>query len=132
MIVNFQDKQPSSPTGYYHVNNQLIYCNVEELCSIEGGWTRQAYLDMSDSTMSCIRYSEVCGRVVFRQEVIYSIRAAMKGAIEAVRPHRPPGSTQFIVEGGQVLLSYPGPTKTSWHPCNSIRNHGNHLVYIIV
>ena len=50
---DIKNKQPSSPTGYYHVNSRLIYCNMEELCSIEGGWTRLAYLDMSDSTMSC-------------------------------------------------------------------------------
>ena len=50
---DIKNKQPSSPTGYYHVNSRLIYCNMEELCGIEGGWTRLAYLDMSDSTMSC-------------------------------------------------------------------------------
>ena len=50
---DIQNKQPSSPTGYYHVNSRPIYCNMDELCGIEGGWTRLAYLDMSDSTMSC-------------------------------------------------------------------------------
>ena len=50
---DIRNKQPSSPTGYYHVNSRFIYCNMEELCGIEGGWTRLAYLDMSDSTMSC-------------------------------------------------------------------------------
>ena len=50
---DIKNRQPSSPTGYYHVNSQIIYCNMEELCGIEGGWTRLAYLDMSDSTMSC-------------------------------------------------------------------------------
>ena len=41
---------PNSPTGYYHVN---IYCNMGELCGTGGGWTRLAYLDMSDSTVNC-------------------------------------------------------------------------------
>ena len=50
---DIKNKQPSSPTGYYHVNSRLIYCNMDEMCGIEGGWTRLAYLDMSDSTMSC-------------------------------------------------------------------------------
>ena len=50
---DIQTKQPSSPTGYYHVNGRFIYCNMDEMCGIEGGWTRLAYLDMSDSTMSC-------------------------------------------------------------------------------
>ena len=44
---------PNSPTGYYHVNSQNIYCNMGELCGTGGGWTRLAYLDMSDSTVNC-------------------------------------------------------------------------------
>ena len=45
--------QPNSPTGYYHVNSRNIYCNMERLCSTEGGWTRLAYLDMSDNAQNC-------------------------------------------------------------------------------
>ena len=44
---------PNSPTGYYHVNSRYIYCNMGELCGTGGGWTRLAYLDMSDSTVNC-------------------------------------------------------------------------------
>ena len=44
---------PNSPTGYYHVNSRTIYCNMDTLCSSSEGWTRIAYLDMSDSTQSC-------------------------------------------------------------------------------
>ena len=44
---------PSSPTGYYHVNSRNIYCNMGELCGTGGGWTRLAYLDMTDSTVNC-------------------------------------------------------------------------------
>ena len=43
----------NSPTGYYHVNSRNIYCNMGELCGTGGGWTRLAYLDMSDSTVNC-------------------------------------------------------------------------------
>ena len=34
---------------------QSIYCNMEgsELCGSRGGWTKLAYLDMSDDTQSC-------------------------------------------------------------------------------
>ena len=90
-----RDSQPNSPSGYYHVNSQIVYCEMGELCNgTEGGWTRLAYLDMTDSTEECppefnllqdgdvracgrsadctsikfpsngISYSEVCGRVV--------------------------------------------------------------------
>uniref|UniRef100_A0A1X7UD52 Fibrinogen C-terminal domain-containing protein n=1 Tax=Amphimedon queenslandica TaxID=400682 RepID=A0A1X7UD52_AMPQE len=44
---------PNSITGYYFINNQTIYCNMEELCSSGGGWTRLGYLDMTDATQNC-------------------------------------------------------------------------------
>ena len=44
---------PNSPTGYYYVNGRNIYCNMDELCGSGGGWTRLAYLDMTDSTQNC-------------------------------------------------------------------------------
>ena len=42
-----------SISGYYHINSQLVYCEMGELCNSTGGWTRLAYLDMSDSTVDC-------------------------------------------------------------------------------
>ena len=44
---------PNTQSGYYYVNNHYIYCNMGELCGSEGGWTRLAYLDMSDATQIC-------------------------------------------------------------------------------
>ena len=44
---------PSSPTGYHDLNGSIVYCNMDELCGSRGGWTRLAYLDMSNSTQSC-------------------------------------------------------------------------------
>uniref|UniRef100_A0A1X7TL97 Uncharacterized protein n=1 Tax=Amphimedon queenslandica TaxID=400682 RepID=A0A1X7TL97_AMPQE len=49
---------PSSPSDYYTLasNNgstYSAYCNMEELCGSGEGWTRLAYLDMSDSTVNC-------------------------------------------------------------------------------
>ena len=50
-------KWPASISGYYKIINKAkslvyVYCNMEELCG-SGGWTRLAYLDMSDSTENC-------------------------------------------------------------------------------
>ena len=42
-----------SISGYYRINSQLVYCEMGELCNSTGGWTRLAYLDMSDSTVDC-------------------------------------------------------------------------------
>uniref|UniRef100_A0A1X7UTI6 Fibrinogen C-terminal domain-containing protein n=1 Tax=Amphimedon queenslandica TaxID=400682 RepID=A0A1X7UTI6_AMPQE len=49
---------PTSPSGYYILasangSTYTAYCNMEELCGSGGGWTRLAYLNMSDSTMNC-------------------------------------------------------------------------------
>ena len=70
-----KNKQPNSPSGMYLLataNNGTIntYCNMEELCGSGGGWTRLAYLDMTDSTENCpsgfrlyqSRGATVCGR----------------------------------------------------------------------
>ena len=51
---DIKDKKLDSPSGYYHINSQLVYCEMGELCnSTGGGWTRLAYLDMTNSTMDC-------------------------------------------------------------------------------
>ena len=89
---------PNSPSGYYYVNSRNIYCNMGELCGQDGGWTRIAYLDMTENCPSglqelitggirvcrrqgnsngCrsnifqtngISYSQICGKVVGYQK----------------------------------------------------------------
>ena len=48
---------PTSPSGYYILGNgsstYTSYCNMGTLCGSGGGWTRLAYLDMSDATQNC-------------------------------------------------------------------------------
>ena len=52
-------KWPNSTSGYYHIGHKTesqpsyVYCHMEELCSSGGGWTRIAYLDMSDCLANC-------------------------------------------------------------------------------
>ena len=52
-----KNKQPNSPSGVYLLatgnETTQVYCNMEELCGSGGGWTRLAYLDMSDATQNC-------------------------------------------------------------------------------
>uniref|UniRef100_A0A1X7TQH5 Fibrinogen C-terminal domain-containing protein n=1 Tax=Amphimedon queenslandica TaxID=400682 RepID=A0A1X7TQH5_AMPQE len=52
-----KSQYPSSISGYYVLatNNETYtaYCNIEELCGSGGGWTRLAYLDMTDATEDC-------------------------------------------------------------------------------
>lgn len=45
---------PDSPSGYYTINNTLLFCEMGELCNnTGGGWTRLAYLDMTNPFSSC-------------------------------------------------------------------------------
>ena len=53
-----KERQPLSPSGYYilvALNGGVYetYCNMGTLCGSGGGWTRLAYLDMSDATQNC-------------------------------------------------------------------------------
>ena len=50
-------KWPNKPSGYYRIadsNGDLcnVYCNMENLCNLEGGWMRIANLNMTQTT-SC-------------------------------------------------------------------------------
>ena len=45
--------QPESLSGRYQFKDYTVYCNMEELCGSGGGWTRLAYLNMTNSTQSC-------------------------------------------------------------------------------
>ena len=52
-------QNPTSPSGIYLTvpandgSAIYTYCNMDTLCGSGGGWTRLAYLDMSDATQSC-------------------------------------------------------------------------------
>ena len=54
-----KERQPLSPSGVYQLApanggaTYTAYCNVGTLCGSGGGWTRLAYLDMSDATQNC-------------------------------------------------------------------------------
>ena len=57
-----KQRMPNSPSGMYQIeaqnsNNtnttQYVYCHMEELCGSDEGWTRLAYLNMSDPSAEC-------------------------------------------------------------------------------
>ena len=69
--------RPDLPSGYYTITSDetdgqhyTVYCNMEELCGSGDGWTRVAYLNMTDTDEQCPTtlqlYNEsgvrVCGR----------------------------------------------------------------------
>ena len=54
---NLREQRPNSPSGYYILagtsGTYSTYCNMDTLCGSGGGWTRLAYLDMTDAAQSC-------------------------------------------------------------------------------
>uniref|UniRef100_A0A1X7VKU2 Fibrinogen C-terminal domain-containing protein n=1 Tax=Amphimedon queenslandica TaxID=400682 RepID=A0A1X7VKU2_AMPQE len=56
--MQLKSQYPSSPSGYYVLSTNGLttytaYCNMGLLCGSGGGWTRLAYLDMTDATQNC-------------------------------------------------------------------------------
>ena len=109
---------PNSPTGYYHVNSRNIYCNMGELCGTGGGWTRLAYLDMSDSTVNCPT----------------GFRLYQSGGVNACgRPYSSGGncsSVQYPSNGisysqicGRVVGYQYGSTDAAWMGSNDINSY---------
>ena len=53
---DIKENWPDSASGYYHIGGtkpSYIYCNMEELCGSNEGWTRVGYLDMSNPSEEC-------------------------------------------------------------------------------
>ena len=57
-----KQRMPNSPSGIYQIEVQnsnntnttrYVYCHMEELCGSNEGWTRLAYLNMSDPSAEC-------------------------------------------------------------------------------
>uniref|UniRef100_A0A1X7UXA4 Fibrinogen C-terminal domain-containing protein n=1 Tax=Amphimedon queenslandica TaxID=400682 RepID=A0A1X7UXA4_AMPQE len=57
--AEIKSQQPNSPSGVYLTAPPTggapiyTYCHMGQLCGSGGGWTRLAYLDMSDATQNC-------------------------------------------------------------------------------
>ena len=60
---------PNSPSGYYYVNSRNIYCNMGELCGQDGGWTRIAYLDMTENCPSGLQ--DITGGISLQERGYY-------------------------------------------------------------
>ena len=57
--LEIKERKPSSPSGAYVLSaandsdTHEAYCHMGGLCGSGGGWTRLAYLDMTDATQNC-------------------------------------------------------------------------------
>ena len=90
--VEIKDRRFDSPSGMYLLKNPNndstynAYCNMEELCGSEGGWTRLAYLNMSDATQNCPGFRlyqsggvRACGRPVSNSGSCVSVQFPSNG-----------------------------------------------------
>ena len=57
---HIKKRSPNSPSGVYLIDDEesttltrYVYCHMEKLCGSNEGWTRVAYLDMSNPSQSC-------------------------------------------------------------------------------
>ena len=89
-----KERQPLSSSGVYQLAPATIggsiytaYCNMGTLCGSGGGWTRLAYLDMSDATQNCpsgLRYYQsggvrACGRPATNRGSCVSVQFSSNG-----------------------------------------------------
>ena len=122
-----------STSGIYNIydesnngSSHSVYCHMEELCSTEGGWTRIAYLNMSDSTEECppgFRLYQsgdfrACGR-----------QSSNSGSCQSVK--FPSYSISYSQVCGRVVgYQYGTPDAISSSCHNGIRNHDINSYYV--
>uniref|UniRef100_A0A1X7TV93 Fibrinogen C-terminal domain-containing protein n=1 Tax=Amphimedon queenslandica TaxID=400682 RepID=A0A1X7TV93_AMPQE len=134
--------QPDSTSGFYTINGYSVYCNMDQtLCGSAGGWSRIAYLDMSDSTQNCpsgfrlyntggvracgrpISFSAGCSSIEFSSNGIsYSqicgrVQGYQFGSTDAVHPTDGPAGHQNNIDSyyaDGVLLTRGSPRQHVW------------------
>ena len=144
--------QPNSPTGHYHVNSRNIYCNMDTLCNVTGGWTRIGYMDMSDATQNCpsgFRYEargsvRTCGRTnrnsascspsltfptngLNYTKICGRVRGYQRGSTDAVSPGSQHNNINaWYIDG--ISITRGSPREHIWSFISgvfSIRSHGS-------
>ncbi len=136
-----KQRMSTSPSGVYLIANSekktdYVYCHMETLCGSDGGWTRLAHLDMTDTTESCPdgwRLYEVdgvraCGRAssgdgscssvqypangVRYTEICGRARGYQYASPDAVNPTIATGDNSHYVDG--LSLTRGNPRKHVW------------------
>ncbi len=56
--LEIKERVSTSPSGVYLIvtptnTTQYVYCHMETLCGADGGWTRLAHIDMTDTMDTC-------------------------------------------------------------------------------
>ena len=150
-------RMPNSPSGVYLIANEkvtndhkYVYCHMEELCGSDEGWTRLAYLNMSDSSAECpsgFRLYEsggvrACGRPVSSRGSCASVKFPSNGTTYSEVCGRVvgyryntldyPGSSSYGINIDSyyldgISLTHGSPRKHIW---SFIRENNNQSPYI--
>ena len=140
-----KEKCPRSPSGNYTLVSGKVYCHMEDLCNASGGWTRIAYLNMSDPHEQCPPgfklYNQngvrACGRAALRKSYCESHEYSSKIQYSQVcgkligyqywSPNSLSTGTSNInshyVDG--VSLTYGSPRKHIWTFITAMSENGN-------
>ena len=125
-----KSKHPSSQSGYYilaTVGNRsatyTAYCNMGKLCGSGGGWTRLAYLDMSDAIQKCpsgFRLYQrgsvrACGR--YRQPSWYPVNYGSCASVQF-----PSNKMNYSQVCGRVIGYQYGHTDSSFYNRNNLNS----------
>lgn len=132
-----KSRQPNSPSGYYHINSKILYCEMGELCGSSEGWTRIGFLDMTDSTIDCPEGFKLytsgsvraCGRPGSQASCVsikmpsngisYSsicgrVTGYQFGSPDAIHPgNNHDNVDEYYVDGVSITMGYP-PRKHLW------------------
>ena len=128
---------PNSPSGTYlivddsAVKAHYVYCYMEELCGSDEGWTRLAYLDMSDPSEECpsgfrLYESEgvrACGRPVTSEGSCVSVKFPSNGISYSEVCGRVVGYQYYTTDG--LFPSYNNNDFNSYYVDGVSITHGN-------
>ena len=140
---------PSAQSGNYWLNSTVsgsreVYCAMETLCGVAGGWMRTMYFDMTDSSASCpttLRQintpAKLCGRtgagcagITYPTEgVRYSQACGQARGYQYYSPdafgHSPNNINSHYVDG--VAITYGSPRQHLWTYAGGLSDNGTYV-----
>ena len=125
---------PDCPSDYYiiadsHGHARHVYCYMGELCNCEGGWTRVAYLNMTDSSEKCPN-----GFRLYSDNGVRACGRPVSSGGSCVGVTFPSGNIEYSQVCGKVIGyqvgfpdgAYPSTGSINSHYCDGISlTHGN-------
>ena len=120
---------PNSPSDYYTIidgtgHARHVYCQMEQVCGSSSGWTRVAYLNMSDPTEEC-----PSGFRLYNQNGVRACGRPVTSGGSCLSVRFPSYSISYSQVCGRVYGYEKGSPDTFWRGENSQVNatYGNYI-----